>query len=193
MEPNLDFVTERIAIGGDLRTDQPEIAEVQLQGLLEAGITHLVDCRREWSDLDFVAARAPALSYLHNGTDDDGLHQPDWFFDRGVDFSRSALEAPDSRILLHCHMGINRGPSLGYAVLLDQGHDPIHAIEAIRRARPQAVVGYAIDALDWHLRSNGTPESDRVESVARLTGWMNEHLMEAIRLLRRAEDDSPSG
>lgn len=191
MEPNIDFVTDRIAIGGDLDTDDSATAEAQLAGLISAGITHLVDCREEWTDLDFVAERAPQVQYLHNGTDDDGFGQPDWFFDRGVEFARAALDEPDTRVLLHCHMGINRGPSLGYAVLLDRGHDPIAAIEAIRAARPVAVVGYAEDALDRHLRRNGVAPAEHEREMARLTAWLDDHAMDAIRLIRsirRGED-----
>ena len=44
-------------------------------------------------------------------------------------------------------MGINRGPSLGFAILLHWGWDPNEAITAIRDARPIANVWYAVDAL----------------------------------------------
>lgn len=193
MRPDIDFVTERIAVGGDLDTDDSGTAEAQLQGLIDAGITHLVDCRKEWTDIDWVAERAPQIEYLHNGTDDDGFGQPDWFFERGVDFARCALEQADTRVLLHCHMGINRGPSLGYAVLIDQGHDPIDAIEAIRAARPHAVVGYAEDALDWHLHRTAAPASRREAQMARLTAWLDDHALDAVRIIRsirRAQAES---
>ena len=52
-------------------------------------------------------------------------------------------------------MGINRGPSMGFAVMLAQGWDPIEALDRIRERRPIAYVGYAEDALDWWLRKNG--------------------------------------
>ncbi len=56
-------------------------------------------------------------------------------------------------MLVHCHMGINRGPSMAYACLLVLGWDPIEAMTAIRTARPIAAIGYAEDALDWHHRT----------------------------------------
>lgn len=185
--PNIDFVTDRIAIGGDLDTDVPEVAVEQLAGLIDSGITHLVDCRREWDDLDFVAERAPQIEYLHNGTDDDGTQQPDWFFDRGVDFARAALEQPDARVLLHCHMGINRGPSLGYAVMIDQGEDPIDAIAAIRAKRPIAAVGYAEDALGWHLRRTGASAAVTKAERDRLRAWLDDNEMDVLRIIRSIE------
>jgi protein-tyrosine phosphatase len=62
---------------------------------------------------------------------------------------------PDAVALTHCQMGINRGPSLGFAVLLAQGWDPAEAIAAIRAARPCANVWYAADALTWYQQRTG--------------------------------------
>ncbi|MCV9993567.1 hypothetical protein OIU93_04550 [Paeniglutamicibacter sp. ZC-3] len=58
-------------------------------------------------------------------------------------------------------MGINRGPSMGFAILLDRGHSPIEAFDMIRAARPQAFIAYAQDALAAHVarqfRKGGHP------------------------------------
>jgi len=88
---------------------------------------------------------------------------------------RAELEAraadPDAGVLLHCHMGINRGPSAAYAVLLSLGWDPIAAIAVIRAKRPIAAVGYAEDALDWwHRRTDASPAHRRAD-VERLARW----------------------
>ena len=74
---------------------------------------------------------------------------PGEWFDVAVDWSVAAIEGGGT-VLTHCHMGVNRGPSLGFAVLLEQGWDPIEALDAIRTARPIAWVAYAEDALRWH-------------------------------------------
>ncbi|MEJ7774997.1 MAG: hypothetical protein WKF72_09340 [Nocardioidaceae bacterium] len=66
-----------------------------------------------------------------------------------------ALQDPGTKVLLHCHMGINRGPSAGVAVLLATGWDPVDAFDAVRRARPIAHVAYAADALDRHRPDRG--------------------------------------
>ena len=66
---------------------------------------------------------------------------PDAWFDRGVAFALDALARPGTKVLSHCHMGINRGPSLAYAVLLALGTDPVEALDALRRARPSPTPG----------------------------------------------------
>ncbi len=115
---NLQFITDRIATGGDLPW-RPDDAAHALAEWEAVGITHVVDNRAEYSDEALVADLAPRIAYLHNGTDDAGGGQPDEWFDRGVQWARAALAHPSTKVLIHCHMGINRGPSLAFAVLLD--------------------------------------------------------------------------
>jgi dual specificity phosphatase 3 len=129
-----------------------DLVEIQ-----NAGITHILDTRIEWSGEEFVRTHAPDLGYFWNGADDVGRLMADEWFDAGVEFALEALADPDSQVLAHCHMGINRGPSMAFAILLATGKDPIAALNAIRRARPIAVIYYADDALDWWHRKAGTP------------------------------------
>jgi protein-tyrosine phosphatase len=82
---------------------------------------------------------------------------PDEWFDAGVAFALDALKDPDAQVLAHCHMGINRGPSMAYAILLATGMEPVAALTAIRQARPIAAIAYDGDALDWWHRADGTP------------------------------------
>ncbi|MGH8991304.1 MAG: dual specificity protein phosphatase family protein [Acidimicrobiia bacterium] len=188
--PNFDFVTERLATGGDLHWREDR-ALADLAGLVAAGITHIVDCRMEWNDEALVARHAPGVAYLHADVDDIGGRQPDWFFDRGVAFALDALAAdPAAKVLVHCHMGINRGPSLAYAVLLAQDIDPVDALDAIRAARPIAAVGYAEDALAWHHRRRGTDEFTRRADRRRLRAWRAADTLDVaatIRGIRAAE------
>lgn len=180
---NLDFVTTRLATGGDL----PYGDAAALRDLREwqrLGITHVIDNRIEWSDEDFVADHAPEITYLHNGVDDAGQQMPDAWFDRGVSFALEALAQPDTKVLVHCHMGINRGPSLAYAILLASGDDPIDAIDALRIARPIAGVGYAEDALDWHHRRTDAPDATRASDRRRLAGWRRGHWIDIVRIIR---------
>ena len=86
-------------------------------------------------------------------------------------FIQDALADPEAKVLVHCHMGINRGPSLAFAALLASGWDPVDAIDRIRQVRPIAAVGYAEDALAWHHRRAGTPASIRVDERRRLRQW----------------------
>ena len=102
----------------------------QLEELVRLGITHIVDVRLEWTDEEFVAALAPDVGYLHLGVDDAGQRIPGAWFDAVTEWSLAALTEPGAKVLLHCHMGINRGPSAGYAVLLALGFDPVDALDA---------------------------------------------------------------
>ena len=151
---SISYITDRIWTGGDLPSDLGE--EAMLAGLAEiqdAGITDILDNRIERSDEEFIRAHAPDLGFMWNGADDVGQAMPDAWFDLGVGFALEALEDPDAQVLAHCHMGINRGPSMAYAILLATGMDPVAVLTAIRGARPVAAIAYGGDALDWWHRT----------------------------------------
>lgn len=148
----LSPLTDQLVISGDL-DEGPTLATVQLAEWQRAGITHIVDTREEWTDEALVAEHAPDIVYGWFGTHDDGTPQPDQWFTDGLAFAIEALQHPDAVLLVHCHMGINRGPSMAYRILLELGWNPTEALETIRDARPIAEVRYAEDALDHHRRS----------------------------------------
>lgn len=150
----------------------------------DAGVTHIIDCRMEWSDEEVVAAHAPGVAYLHHGVDDAGQRMPDWWFDEGVAFALDALARPGTKVFAHCHMGINRGPSMAYAILLAQDIDPIDALDAIRAARSIAAVGYAEDALDWHHRRTGAGEFQRASDRRRLRAWRAADTLDVASVIR---------
>jgi dual specificity phosphatase 3 len=177
---NLNFVTAHLAIGGDVSTDDPELAMEQLADIDRLGITTVVDCRLEWDDSDLFAAQLPHIGYLHHGMDDAGQDVPGAWFDRAIDWIESA--GPDAVVLTHCHMGINRGPSLGFAVLLHHGWDPVDAIAAIRAARPIANVWYADDAVRWHADRDGYHPA---EALRRLHVWREENPLDVVRIIRQ--------
>ena len=180
---NLHFVTSRLATGGDL-PEPTDDALADLGEWVQLGITHVVDNRSEWTDESFVAEHAPAIRYCYNGIDDAGQRMPDVWFDDGVSFIQDALADPEAKVLVHCHMGINRGPSLAFAALLASGWDPVDAIDRIRQVRPIAAVGYAEDALAWHHRRKGTPAAIRVGERRRLRQWREENWIDVVRIIR---------
>lgn len=176
---NLHFVTPTLAIGGDVELGDADLAGEQLYEIAELGITNIVDCRLECNDASLFAQCLPELSCLHHGMDDAGQRVPGLWFDQAVAWIDAA--GPDAVVLTHCHMGINRGPSLGFAVLLHQGWDPVEALTAIRNARPQANAWYADDAVRWHHRRQGSaPTAD----LQRLAAWREEHPLDVVRLIR---------
>ena len=166
---NAHFVTPQLLIGGDLSFDE-SMAAGQLAELVAAGVTHIVDVRVEANDAPLVAELAPQVGYLHHGIDDAGQRVASRFFDTTVGYAVEAMDA-GGIVLAHCHMGINRGPSLGFAVLLHQGWDPIDALTAIRRAREIAYVDYAGDALVWHHQRLGNSSSALWNDLERVSEW----------------------
>jgi DNA repair exonuclease SbcCD nuclease subunit len=179
-------VTDGLVISGDLHED-PDLAVRQLERWIEAGITHVLDTRSEWSDEDLVAEHAPSVVYASFGTDDYGARQPDGWFDAGLAFAAEAFTDPDAILLVHCHMGINRGPSMAFRILLESGWEPIEALDAIRSARPIADVGYAGDALDHYHRRHAVPPTRRTRDRDDLVEWQREHHMSYLRLLRPSD------
>jgi dual specificity phosphatase 3 len=180
---NLDFIIPQLATGGDLPANQEDAVRV-LQEWRTLGITHVVDNRFEWNDDDLVAEHCPEIHYLHHGVDDAGQQMPDWWFDLGTEWVRGALRDPDAKVLVHCHMGINRGPSMAYASLLMLGHDPIEAMTMIRSARPIAAIGYAEDALDWHHRTDGASRHQQLAGRQRLEAWREANWIDVVRIIR---------
>ena len=149
-DANISRVTDRIWTGGD-RGAQSMIG--YLASLESVGITHVIDCRPEGTR-DQRTAQTTRIGYLLNGQPDNGQKMPDSWFDTGVDFALKAMADPGAQVLAHCHMGINRGPSMALAILLAQGMTPHGALTAIFSARPIAQVAYAEDAIDWWQRKN---------------------------------------
>jgi dual specificity phosphatase 3 len=182
---NLHFVTSQLAVGGDLSSHDPGLSQLQLAEICVLGITHVVDVRSEWSDEDAVAESAPHVRYLHHGMEDAGQSVPPEWFEHAVSWVEAAwAENPEAVVLTHCHMGINRGPSLGFAVLLAQGWDPVEAISAIRAARPQANVWYAADALDWYHARAGVDRGTAAEQHAALAAWREQNQLDVVRMIR---------
>jgi hypothetical protein len=179
---NVQFVTTQLLIGGDLDED-PGLAAEQFAELIGLGITHVVDCRFEWSDEELFARFAPWVRYLHAGIDDAGQVVPPAWFDEVADFATQAMRDEQSRVLAHCHMGINRGPSAGYAILLAQGWDPIEALDAIRAVRPVAIIDYARDALRWHHLRRGDQDALAAD-LRRLDVWRRDNHLDMWKVLR---------
>ncbi|MCU0300681.1 MAG: dual specificity protein phosphatase family protein [Candidatus Nanopelagicales bacterium] len=158
---NAHRVTEFLYVGGSLRSGDADPATVlgELRG--QHGVTHILDCRTETSDARLVAAIAPEVVYHQAGTEDEADGTAEGWFDSGVAFAREALKVPGSVLLAHCALGQTRGPSMAFAVLLDQGYDPGEALLMITQARPQAKAHYAEHALEWHLDRTGASEGER--------------------------------
>lgn len=185
-------MNRRLAVGGDLSPNFRR-ARAQLDELVAAGITHIADLRSEWTDESLVAEWAPQLHYLHHPVDDAGqVISPDWFAEL-ADWVNAALADPSAKVLVHCHMGVNRAPSAALAVLLSQGVELRPALDAIREARPVAVIDYARDALDWHLSATGADAKSRRNARRRLGRWKGSNQLDAIDVIRAIRDTETPG
>jgi dual specificity phosphatase 3 len=181
---HLCWVTDRLALCGDLSHDR-DLACNQLVDWQAAGVTHIIDVRAEWSDESLVTAEAPELTYHWLGADDHGgTHSGDWF-DSGVGAVRAAFEDPDAKVVIHCHMGVNRAPSMGLAVLVALGWEPLEALEAIRAARPIAAVLYADDAISWALRNAGCGDTEIMAARRRVRRWLRENPVDVSWVISR--------
>lgn len=177
---NAHFVTEFLAVGGDLALDNEEAAAQAIE-LVDAGITHVLDVRHECDDSE-LWSYIPEVTYRWDGIHDAGQTVPAEWFDGIVDWAMEAI-ARGGVVLTHCHMGINRGPSAGYAVLLGLGWDPVDALAAIRSARPIANVWYAEDALAWHFARTGTRVAERRIASTRVRKWRKENPLDVVRII----------
>lgn len=177
---NITQLTDTLWTGGDLPANERGAVH-DIAAWCAAGINVVVDCRHEWSDEALVARFAPGLRYVHVGIDDAGQRVAPSWFERIYDV---ASGSPSARVLVHCHMGINRGPSAAYGLLLAAGHKPVNAITLIRSRRPIAAVGYAEDALLWwHNRCSASLQQRRDDRAA-LARWRRSNPHDTVRIIR---------
>ena len=189
---NADFVTPRIAVGGDLA---PEFSRArrQLQELVDAGITHIADLRDEWSDADLVAHWAPQVDYLYHPVRDAGQQIGSDWFEQLEGWVNQALADPQAKVLVHCHMGVNRAPSAVFGILLSQGMTVREALAAIRSQREVAVIDYADDALDWHLERIGAQARARGGARRSLTLWRKANRIDKLAVIRQIRATETAG
>ena len=170
------WVTPRIAASGDLPGDRAN-ALIHLNRWVSAGITHVIDLREESNDSRFVETNSN-ISYHWFGVDDNGTRRKDTWFDNLTETATQILLNPNSKILVHCHMGVNRGPSALFAILLALGWDDLNALRAIRNARPIAAVLYAPDATRWHAVRTGATVLEVKERVSEVKAWLDRNYLD---------------
>ena len=180
----LCHVTPWLVISGDL-PQRHNLAVKKLDEWVAAGVTDIVDVRGEWSDARLVASIAPELRYHYLGTHDDGSEQSDEWFHDGLTALHTARQNPDARILVHCHMGVNRGPSMAFAYLLDQGWEPLDALDAIRASRPIAGIIYAADALRALTPIRTAAGTARADDAERVEQWLTDNEIDISAIIHR--------
>ncbi|MCX6395712.1 MAG: dual specificity protein phosphatase [Propionibacteriales bacterium] len=164
LEPDISRVTAHIWVGGALPED-PARARTVAQTIAALGVTHVVDCRSELDDQSAWSA-IRSVHYANPGIDDGGQQIDDAWFSDQIEHLQRALVDPGAQVLVHCQAGVNRGPSLAFALLLAEGFSPAEAESLIRQARPGAGLRYRDQATAWFGRWSGEPGSGRADSPA---------------------------
>ena len=152
MDSFYNEVNDWLLVGGDLLIAEHLTGMDELETiahLIGEGVTHVIDARSEWTDLTaWIAGGMPTANYCYAPIIDQWDHQPpeDWYV-KVETFVRNFLEnrSEGDRLYVHCHMGVNRGPSAAMLALLtaDPSLSPWDAFLAIREARTIAGVVYA--------------------------------------------------
>lgn len=185
---NIAKLTDRLWVGGDLDHRAPGGALSELKGWLDVGVTDILDLRAEWSDEDLVKSAAAEVRYHHLGATDRGLPQDDAWFSEGVDVARSSWDRRGT-LLVHCHLGVNRAPSMAMAILATaHGWDPIDSLQHTRRCRSVAHAAYAEDALDWWLREKLEPPASKRAYRSRLANWRHAYPLDGDRIVEKMRD-----
>jgi len=171
---NATQLTNNLWIGGELDQVNHELAQRQLDELIDAGINSIIDCRMECTDIDWVCEAKPEIDYLSIGVEDTGWFMPDHWFDDGISYALDQI-GQGRVVVAHCQAGINRGPTMGFLVLVAQGMDAIDALNLIKKRRPIARMAYAEQAIDWWLESTGAPEDEVIAQIRRTKKWRVEN------------------
>ena len=183
---HLSEVAPGLIVTGSFPSD-PDEALTQLQVWLKNGVTHVLDCRVESDDEDFLAEHAPDLVYHRVGVDDDGAPREDSWFFQGLAFASEAAKVEGGTLLVYCQMGVIRSPSMAYRILLDRGIPFDEAFVQIAVSRPIVGMGYALDALVHHARSSDWTEVRTEEASERIAALLEiepAHLWAAVNLPR---------
>jgi protein-tyrosine phosphatase len=137
---DMSWVTDRIAVGGGIWTDQKMIEVVR------AGVTHIIDMQIEFDDTPL--AQPYGVHVLWNAVDDDFQPKPPEVFQKGVEFATAALDAdPKHKVFIHCAAGVHRAPMMTLAVMRVLGWSLKDAQREIQTKRP------VVDFADVYVRS----------------------------------------
>jgi protein-tyrosine phosphatase len=138
--PDLDFITDSLAVGGALRT------ESQIRALPGLGIGSVVDMRSESKD-NVDELQRLGIRFLHLPTID--WHPPTQEdLDTGTGWVLDEM-AQGKRVLVHCQHGIGRSVILAAAVLVKIGYAWPEALRQIKAKRFGA-----------------SPHADQIEALA---------------------------
>ena len=140
------WVSKRLAFGSAIRTSQ------HVEQLQAWGITHVINLRHGKHGKKVRQFKSLWLPFR-----DDMKPRPRWFYRDALRFYKRAMRKPQSKVLVMCHHGLSRSPSLSYFLLRGaSGFSHSRAQKAVLRVRPRAIIapayregGEIFLALEW--------------------------------------------
>jgi len=160
---DMTWVTNRIAVGGGIWTDDKMIEVVR------AGVTHVIDMQIEFDDTQL--AEPYGVKVLWNPTDDDFQPKPPELFRQGVDFALEALDDSEARVFIHCAAGVHRAPMMALALLRALGFGLNDAIDMIQSRRN--VVDFAnvyVESVEEFIRQHHPEQQSGTASATDRSG-----------------------
>ncbi|NUZ05543.1 protein-tyrosine phosphatase family protein [Piscinibacter koreensis] len=125
-QPNFDWITDTLAVGGSFPTERAEALA------REHRFQAIVDLREEAKDDEHVLRRH-GITLLHLPTPDlcgvDAEH-----LDRAVEFVSAHLDRGE-RVLVHCQHGIGRSAITALCALVHRGMPPLDALGLMKDRR----------------------------------------------------------
>jgi len=178
------WVNNELAVSGDLAYDRV-VAYEQLSHWEAEGITDVFDMRGEADDSEFIHNNSAQITSHWFGVDDNGGTRSNKWFESFVTEAYEVLQEPDRKILVHCHMGVNRGPSALYAIMLATGWDHLEALRRIRDVRPISGLIYAHDAVRWFAAFELKLAAHEVNQMElEVSEWLDRHDLDIPYVIR---------
>lgn len=158
--PNLDWITDRLAVGGAFATVLAERLAAEM------GVRAIVDLRAEAAhETGVIEACGIALLSLPTG---DHCAAPQAALDQGVAFARGFMDRGE-KVLVHCREGVGRSALLALCILADEGREPLEALRLAKDRRWQVSPSPAqYEAWATWLRRRGiaAPDFEAFKQVA---------------------------
>lgn len=138
---DITWVTDRIAVGGGIWTEQ------NMAALVRQGVTHVINMQIEFDDRPL--AEPYPVTIFHNPTDDDFQRKPPELFQGAIEFAVQAINGaePENKVFIHCAAGVHRAPMMTLALLRVLGWSLDDAKELIQKRR------YVVDFADVYVES----------------------------------------
>ena len=183
-------ITDDILLSGDLHHNLAA-AKRQLDEWHAEGVTHILDCREEWNDEQIVGEHGHGMGYIWHGTHDAGGSQESSWYQQGWEhYLRIFDENHEAKVMVHCHMGINRAPSMAFYLMIREGYEPKEALSLIRTNRPIAACYYAKSAWETFAKETGLSDKELSDGLYEINEFFVENhinLAETIHQIRLVE------